>query len=84
MLDRTGFHPTLALQAARPVEIPEYAAYLTNDELAEFQAIVARAKERMTSGAPREDTMPNGDVDIEDAVLVEDNDAGQGSFPGGK
>jgi hypothetical protein len=73
VLDRTGFHPTLAVQAVR-MEIPEYAAYLTNDELAEVQAMVLRAKERMTSGAPREDTMPNRDVDVQDAVLVEEDD----------
>ena len=73
VLDRTGFHPTLAVQAVRAPEIPDWASWLTDDELAEVSGMIARAQERMSSGADREDSMPNDVVEAEDAVLVEED-----------
>ena len=74
VLDRTGFHPTLAVEAVRAQEIPEWAPYLTDDELAEVSGMITRAKERLASGADREDVVPNEDVNVEDGVLIEEGD----------
>ena len=73
VLDRTGFHPRLTVQAARPSETPEWARYLTHEELAVVSEFIALAEERLASGADPEDGPPKTDIgDVEDGVFVED------------
>ena len=70
VLDRAGFHPTLAVQAVAPVEIPEWTSRLTDDELQQFGEMIARAKERMASGADPETRVPNVEVVEADEAKV--------------
>ena len=80
VLDRVGMGPQAKLLLQRPPEIPAYASWLSDDELQQVSEMIARAKDRMVSGAEQEDLMlPNTNaVDVEDAVLVEADDVEQG------
>ena len=73
ILDRTGYSPHLTVHAVRAPEIPDWASWLTDDELSEVSGIIEKAKLRLASGADREDTMPNNNNNtvVTDGVLVE-------------
>lgn len=52
VLDRTGFHPSMALEVSRAEpRAPSWARWLTNDQLMQLRSWIEAARRRMASGA---------------------------------
>jgi hypothetical protein len=71
VLDRSGFHPTLAVQATRPDDGDEadWAPFLTDEEIATVMTICARAAQRAYEA---EAALPAAN-DVQDGELVDDS-----------
>jgi len=67
VLDRSGFHPSVAVQVSHEPTIPPWAEFLTDDQLQQIGQWIDEAKRRMSA-------LPAIEAD---AVLVDDDDAQQ-------
>lgn len=74
VLDRSGFHPTLAIQAAPRPEPSPWARWLTEEQLRQIAVWVDDAKRRMADGYAPTPVLRLTGSDTVDAVLVEDED----------
>lgn len=82
VLDRVGFHPTVALDVARSDGgPPEWGPYVPAEQLAQMIAWIEEAKARMAAAVERQLAEANGDV-IEGAVVDVDT-ADMGATPPG-
>jgi hypothetical protein len=76
ILDRAGLPRgvTMTVQSASR-DVPPWAAFLTDEELASVAELIAIAKARMASGAPRHDTMSVVDVSSvhDDDICIEED-----------
>lgn len=70
VLDRTGFHPAVAVQVSRGTDDPKWTAWLTDAQLTQVGEWIDDAKERMAAGAPRP-----GELMPADTLLLDDGDA---------
>ena len=75
VLDRSGFHPTLAIQAAPRPEPSPWARWLTEEQLRQIAVWVDDAKRRMSEGHAPTPVLRLTASDAVDAVLVEDDDS---------
>jgi hypothetical protein len=74
VLDRTGFHPTIAVEHKAVSGIPAWAKYVTQEEYAQIQTIIEGAKARVEAGerAPEyKAPPPDLTVEAEDGVLID-------------
>ena len=74
VLDRSGFHPTLAIQAAPRPEPSPWARWLTEEQLSLIGGCIEDAKRRMSEGYAPTPVLRLTGSDAVDAVLVEDED----------
>ncbi len=62
VLDRTGFHPSMTVNLKRQDPTPEWARYLTTDELTQMNTFIEEAKARMARGEETRDVAPIIDI----------------------
>jgi len=77
VLDRSGFHPTLAIQAAPRPEPSLWARWLTEEQLSLIGGCIEDAKRRMADGYAPTPELRLTASDTVDAVLAEDADDSQ-------
>lgn len=72
ILDRTGFHPSLAVQVTHEEPHADYVAWIPQDRLEQMNAWIADAKAAMANGEPQvDDVIEALAAPVEDAMLVE-------------
>lgn len=71
VLDRTGFHPTLALQQAETPRLPDYFAWIPRDRLEQMATWFAEAQLAMSRGEARA-ALPLPEA-IQEGVLIDDD-----------
>ncbi len=70
ILDRTGFHPTLTLEAPQEPVPPAHLAWVPRDRLTQIAEWIAEARAAMERGEPQPGELPRL-TEAMDAVLVE-------------
>lgn len=75
VLDRTGFHPAVAVQVARTESRPTWVSWLTDEQLSQVSVWITDAKRRMQAGEARPLALPPASRLLgDDALVVDDGD----------
>ena len=71
VLDRSGFHPTLTIQASRIPEDAAWVRWLTRGQAQQVEAIIADAKRRMAAHQDPPSLLPEAPVVVESEIIKE-------------